>query len=84
MSDIREFIINKTDMDDDEFYRWLVSDHKFSNELLIDFEKELMDGGRDSETSDELYDRLTRNIKNFESKYKVKYNYKLSKLRNID
>ena len=42
MLDLRKFIINKTDMDDNEFYLWLKADHDMNNVLLNIFEDELI------------------------------------------
>jgi len=86
MLDLRKFIINKTDMDDNEFYLWLKADHDMNNVLLNIFEDELIKNVRDrnSDTLDELYDKLNRNVQYFENRYKVKYNYKLNKMKNID
>ncbi len=84
MVDLRKFIINKTDMDDNEFYLWLKADHDMNNVLLNIFEDELVKNVRDrnNDKLDELYDKLNRHVQYFENRYKVKYNYKLSKLRN--
>jgi hypothetical protein len=83
---LKQFIINKTDMDDNEFYLWLKADHDMNNVLLNIFEDELIKNVRDrnSDTLDELYDKLNRNVQYFENRYKVKYNYKLNKMKNID
>ena len=86
MLGLRNYIINKTDMDDNDFYLWLKADHDMNNVLLNIFEDELIKNVRDrnSDKLDELYDKLNRNVQYFENKYKVKYNYKLNKIRNID
>ena len=86
MVDLRKFIINKTDMDDNEFYLWLKADHDMNNALLNIFEDELIKNVRDrnNDKLDELYDKLNRNVRYFENRYKVKYNYKINKMRNID
>jgi hypothetical protein len=86
MLGLRHYIINKTDMDDTDFYLWLKADHDMNNVLLNIFEDELIKNVRDrnSDKLDELYDKLNRNVQYFENKYKVKYNYKLNKIRNID
>ena len=86
MLDLRKFIINKTDMDDNEFYLWLKADHDMNNVLLNIFEDELIKNVRDrnSDKLDELYDKLNRHVQYFENRYKVKYHYKLNKMRNID
>ena len=45
--DLRKFIINKTDMTDNEFYLWLKRDHDMNNALLNIFEDELIKNVRD-------------------------------------
>jgi hypothetical protein len=86
MVDLRKFIINKTDMDDNEFYLWLKADHDMNNVLLNIFEDELIKNVRDrnNDKLDELYDKLNRHVQYFENRYKVKYNYKINKMKNID
>ena len=88
MVDLRKFIINKTDMDDNDFYLWLKADHDMNNVLLNIFEDELIKQknvrDRRSDELDELYDKLNRHVQYFENRYKVKYYYKLNKMRNID
>ena len=80
MLGLRNYIINKTDMNDNDFYLGLKADHGMNNVLLNIFEDELIKDVRyrNSDKLDELYDKLNRNVQYFENKYKVKYNYKLN------
>ena len=42
MLGLRQLIINKTDMDDNDFYLWLKADHDMNNVLLYIFDDELI------------------------------------------
>ena len=59
MLGLRNYIINKTDMDDNDFYLGLKADHGMNNVLLNIFEDELIKDVRyrNSDKLDELYDK---------------------------
>ena len=83
MTNIRQIIINKTNMTDDDFYKNLMGTHLYMRSLMNEFERELYGDNR-TDYLDTLYEKLNIMVQRFDSNYKVKYNYDLDKLKNIE